>query len=272
MAEMKSQGVEYDERIERLAQVEYPKPNREWIYANFNEFRARHPWVGSDNVEPKSVVRELYERAMTFGEYVSDYGLKRSEGVLLRYLSDVYRALGQNVPEHLRTPALDDVTAWLGALIRQVDSSLIDEWERLLHPIESAAVPVRPEHRSLVDDHRAFSVMVRNRVFDWVQRLARRNGYDEIVAEAVDRDRWRSGEDVVRAMSDYRSDFGDVLVDADARSGELFRYDRSTGRVTQILRDPEDSGEWRIEAVVDREASREEDRVVLRLVDIGPLR
>ncbi len=274
MAEMKSSGVEYDERMERLSQVEHPKPNREWIYDNFNEFRARHPWVGSDNVAPKSVVREMFERAMTFGEYVQDYGLKRSEGVVLRYLSDVYKGLQQNVPEDLRTSELDDVIVWLGALIRQVDSSLIDEWERMLHPDDAdPATALRPTlptgERTIVDDHRAFRVMVRNRVFDWVQRLARRNGYDELVADAADTDRWRSGEDVIEAMAPYRDEFGDVLVDATARSGELFHFDRSTGRVTQILHDSEDSGEWRIEATVDLDTSRAEDRVVLRLVDLG---
>src|SRR5690606_32196005 len=99
MSEMKAAGVEYEERIERLAQVEHPKPNREWTYADFDEFRTRHPWVGSDNVKPKSIAREMFERAMTFGEYVQDYGLKRSEGVLLRYLSDVFKGLVQNVPD-----------------------------------------------------------------------------------------------------------------------------------------------------------------------------
>jgi superfamily II RNA helicase len=271
MAEMKAAGVEYEERMERLSQVEYPKPNREWIYGNFNEFRARHPWVGQDNVAPKSVAREMYERAMTFGEYIHDYGLKRSEGVLLRYLSDVYKGLGQNVPEDLRTAELDDLTAWLGALVRQVDSSLIDEWERLLHPESIEIVAVRPEpaaERTIVDDPRAFAVMVRNKAFDWVQRLARRGGYDEIVADAVDRDRWQSGEDVIAAMASYRDEFGDVLTDAGARSGERFRYDRTTGNVVQILRDPDDTNEWRIVAQVDLDASRDQDRCVLRLVDI----
>jgi superfamily II RNA helicase len=272
MAEMKAAGVEYEERIERLSQVEYPKPNREWIYGNFNEFRARHPWVGQDNVAPKSVAREMYERAMTFGEYIHDYGLKRSEGVLLRYLSDVYKGLGQNVPEDLRTPELDDLTAWLGALVRQVDSSLIDEWERLLHPESTDVVAVRPEpagERTIVDDPRAFRVMVRNKAFDWVQRLARRGGYDELVADAIDRDRWQSGEDVIAAMAPYRAEFGDVLTDAGARSGERFHYDRATGEVVQILRDPDDTNEWRIIAQVDLEASRAQDAAVLRLVDIA---
>ena len=277
MAEMKSSGVEYEERMERLAQVEYPKPNAAWIYGNFNEFRTRHPWVGGDTVAPKAIVREMYERAMTFGEYVNDYGLKRSEGVVLRYLSDVYKGLVQNVPEELATPELGDMVAWLGAVVRHVDSSLIDEWERLLHPEDAASVddlrPTLPTgERSIVDDDRAFRVMVRNRVFDWVQRLARRNGYNEIVADAGDRDRWQSGEDVIEAMAPYRDEFVDVLDDAAARSGELFRYDRATGRVTQILHDPEDSNEWRIEAIVDVDASREDDRVVLRLVELGPLR
>jgi superfamily II RNA helicase len=143
MAEMKSAGVEYEERIERLANAEPPRPNKEWIYASFNEFRAGHPWVGGDTVRPKSIARELWERVMTFTEYVNHYGLKRSEGVLLRYLTDVYRGLTQNVPERARTDDLDDVIAWLGAIVRQVDSSLIDEWERLRHaadgPIGSRA-------------------------------------------------------------------------------------------------------------------------------------
>ncbi len=275
LAEMKSAGIEYEERMERLAKVEHPKPNREWIYGDFDEFRTRHPWVGSDNVAPKSIAREMYERAMTFGEYVQDYRLKRSEGVLLRYLSDVYKGLLQNVPEGQFTAAVDDIASWLGAVVRDVDSSLIDEWEQLLHPDPDAsgATPaVRPTagggERSIVDDERAFGLMVRNRMFDWVQRLARRRGYDELVADAADRERWRSSEDVVDAMAPFREEFGDVLVDADARSGSLFRHDRATGRVTQILRDIEDSNEWRIVADVDRDASREEGRVVIRLREI----
>jgi hypothetical protein len=277
MAEMKSSGVEYEERMERLSQVEHPKPNAAWIYGDFNEFRSRHPWVGSDTVAPKAVVREMYERAMTFGEYVNDYGLKRSEGVVLRYLSDVYKGLVQNVPEELATEALGDIVAWLGAVVRDVDSSLIDEWERLLHPDDPLADggsvdALRPRlptnDRTIVDDARAFRVMVRNKAFDWVQRLARRRDYDVIVADALDPERWRSGEDVIEAMAPFREEFGDVLVDADARSAERFRYDAGTGRVVQILHDAEDSNEWRLVALVDLDASREENRAVLRLVDI----
>ena len=131
LGELKAQGVPYEERMERLADVEHPKPLREFLYGAFDIFRRHHPWVESDNVRPKSVAREMHERAMTFGEYVNHYGLKRSEGLLLRYLSDAYRALVQNVPTDRRTPELDELTDWLGALVRGVDSSLLDEWERL---------------------------------------------------------------------------------------------------------------------------------------------
>ncbi|MEL6893884.1 MAG: DUF3516 domain-containing protein, partial [Actinomycetota bacterium] len=121
IATLKADGVEYEERMERLAEAEAPKPNKDWLYSTFNEFRMSHPWVGGDTVKPKSVVREMYERAMTFAEFVNEYRLKRSEGVVLRYLSDVYRGLVQNVPEERRTEALEDVVTWLGALVRQVD-------------------------------------------------------------------------------------------------------------------------------------------------------
>ena len=131
LGELKAQGVPYEERMERLAAVEHPKPLREFLYGAFDIFRRHHPWVEGENVRPKSIAREMCEQAMNFGEYVNHYGLKRSEGLLLRYLSDTYRALVQNVPAERRTPQLGELTDWLGALVRGVDSSLLDEWERL---------------------------------------------------------------------------------------------------------------------------------------------
>ena len=141
LGELKAQGVPYEERMERLAAVEHPKPLREFLYGSFDIFRRHHPWVEGDNVRPKSVAREMHERAMNFGEYVNHYGLKRSEGLLLRYLSDVYRAMVQNVPDEARTPELDELTGQLGALVRAVDSSLLDEWERLTAQAEASGTP-----------------------------------------------------------------------------------------------------------------------------------
>ena len=131
LAEMKAEGVEYEERMERLEEVEWPKPLRDWLYDSFNAWSTRHPWLRNENVRPKSVARDMRERAMTFREYVNHYGIKGSEGVLLRYLSDAYKALVRNVPEDRRTDDIVELTRWLGETVRTTDSSLIDEWERL---------------------------------------------------------------------------------------------------------------------------------------------
>ncbi|MFN3255194.1 MAG: DEAD/DEAH box helicase [Ilumatobacter sp.] len=275
MSEMKASGVEYEERMARLDEADAPKPNKEWLYESFNRFRTRHPWVGGDTVKPKSVARELFERSMTFGEYVHHYGLKRSEGVLLRYLSDVYKGLRQNIPDDLRTDEIDDLTAWLGALVRQVDSSLIDEWERLVNPLvdgDGVDAPIRSTREiTIVDDHRAFRVMVRNQVFDWLQRLARRSSRADLAAlieQPVDPERWSSVDDVVAAMDDYWAEHDEILLGAGARSPQRFVLDRHDWSVTQIIHDPADSNEWRIDAVVDVDASIESARAVLRLVAI----
>lgn len=273
MSEMKASGVEYEERMERLDEADAPKPNKEWLYESFNMFRTRHPWVGGDTVKPKSVARELFERSMTFGEYINHYGLKRSEGVLLRYLSDVYKGLRQNISEDLRTDEIDDITAWLGALVRQVDSSLIDEWERLVNPSETDTVEaVRSEREvTIVDDHRAFRVMVRNQVFEWLQRLAAdagRSTYAPFIEHPVDAEKWSSTENVADAIGPYWEEFDEMLVGAGARSPERFTLNRSTWAVTQIIHDPEETNEWRIDAQVDVDASIEQGRAVLQLVDI----
>ncbi|MFT7601406.1 MAG: superfamily II RNA helicase [Acidimicrobiales bacterium] len=254
MAHMKSNGVEYEERMERLSQVGPPQPNRDWLYGSFDAFRQQHPWVGGDNVRPKSIVRELYEKAMTFSEFVNHFGLKRSEGVVLRYLSDVYSGLVQNLPEDSKTDEIQDLIEWLGAVVRQVDSSLIDEWERL---INAANEPAAGEVRPGVDDEgpfdimanqRAFRVMVRNEAFRIVQLIARRRTYE-------------LGEDFTAAVADYFEDYDEVLLDGDARSPARFVFDGAS--VVQTVHDPEDNDEWVVRARLDPGKSREEGKAVL---------
>ncbi|WP_419842072.1 DEAD/DEAH box helicase [Candidatus Poriferisodalis sp.] len=131
LAELKAEGVDYEERRARLDAVEWPKPLRDWLYDSFNAWSTGHPWLRDENVRPKSVARDMNERAMTFREYVNHCGIKGAEGVLLRYLSGAYKALVRNVPEHRRTDDVVALTRWLGDTVRRTDSSLIDEWERL---------------------------------------------------------------------------------------------------------------------------------------------
>jgi hypothetical protein len=179
VAEMKAKGMEYDDRMLELEKVEYPKPNRDFVYATFNEFAAKHPWVGTENIRPKSVAREMVEKFMTFADYVRDYELQRSEGLLLRYLSETYKTLVQTVPESYRDDALLDVITFLRATVRGVDSSLIDEWERLRDPAYQAAPVADP--RAVLGppppwaDPRAFAARLRNELHALLVAVARKD-------------------------------------------------------------------------------------------------
>ena len=134
VAEMKADGIEYEERMLLLDEVTWPQPLAELLGATYEIYRERHPWLREDALSPKSIVREMYEQGMSFTDFVSRYQLARSEGLVLRYLTDAYRTLRQTVPEAHRTPELDDLVEWLGETVRQTDSSLLDEWEALTDP------------------------------------------------------------------------------------------------------------------------------------------
>ncbi len=283
LAEMKRDGVEYEERMERLESVEYPKPLRDELYAAFDVFRGRHPWVGQDNVKPKSVARELHERAMTFSEYVREYGMKRSEGLVLRYLTDCWRAMSQTVPESEKTDEVLDMIEWLGEMVRQVDSSLIDEWERLTNPPDvdetSGLAPDTPSARDVTTNERAFMVMVRNECFRLVQLVARRNAAE--LARRSDPDHWveeerapavlRSAEQVERMLDGYFDEHDEVLTGPDARGSSFFQpgtvdVDDVHGEhvaVRQVLRDPAGHDEWGVLAWVDLDRSREAGHAVV---------
>ncbi len=293
LADMKRDGVEYEERMERLETVEYPKPLRDELYGAFDGFRTRHPWVGSENIKPKSVARELHERAMTFSEYVKEYGMKRSEGLVLRYLTDCWRAMVQTVPESEKTDEVIDLIEWLGETVRQVDSSLIDEWERLTNPDDApddgatGLVSVGSDQRDVTTNERAFMVMIRNETFRWVQLLARRN-VDELSRRsdpdhALDIERARTplrpADQVERMVDAYFDEHDDVLTGPDARGGGFFQpgqidVDDVRGEhrpVRQVVRDPAGHDEWGLIGWVDIERSREAGMAVVVFDEIRRL-
>src|SRR5947199_9329169 len=131
MTEMKQNGIEYDERMDELEKLEYPKPKREFVYSTFNAFADKHPWVGQENIRLKSIAREMFEQFRSFADYIKEYELQRAEGVLLRHLSSVHKVLVQTVPEAAKNDAVREMEEYLRTMIRQVDSSLLDEWERM---------------------------------------------------------------------------------------------------------------------------------------------
>ena len=180
VAEMKADGIEYDERIILLDAITWPQPLAELLEATYEIYRERHPWLREDALSPKSVVREMYEQGMSFTDFVSRYDLARSEGLVLRYLTDAYRTLRQTVPEAHRTPELEDLVEWLGESVRQTDSSLLDEWEALtdpeaVHRVATELAEHRPptSPRPISQQERAFRVMVRNAMFRRVELVAR---------------------------------------------------------------------------------------------------
>ena len=172
--ELKAAGVAYDERMEKLEEVEHPKPLKEFIYETFDAFAASHPWIGQANVRPKSIAREMYERYLSFAEYIPrKYGLQRSEGLLLRHLSQVWKVLVQTVPENAKTQEVVEMEEYFRELIRGIDSSLLEEWERLRNPefvaSDSADKPMRPTSVDVTRDNVGFKRAVRTAIFGFLQ-------------------------------------------------------------------------------------------------------
>ena len=274
LAELKAAGVEYEKRLEELEKLEYPKPNAEFIYGAFNTFAQHHPWVAQENIHPKSIAREMFETFQSFREYVSDYGLERSEGLLLRYLSDVYKTLVQTVPDHAKNGEVDDIVTFLEAIVKLTDCSLVQEWESIQRDIASEEHP-QPDSVATIADQlditrseKAFMVLVRNAVFgvmralsrgDWVSTQAALTGTTEL--------------ELSRAMTAFFEECGELSVDAKARNPQLLRVaskDTATLKLEQTLCDAEEPTDWLLRVAVDLTLSQQEGHAVLRFESLGP--
>jgi superfamily II RNA helicase len=271
VAEMKADGIEYEERMELLEEVTWPKPLEELLDATYEMYQRSHPWIAETALSPKSVVRDMYERAMTFGEYVAFYGLTRSEGLVLRYLSDVYKALRQMVPDTIRTEELTDIEEWIGEVVRQTDSSLLDEWEQLTDPdrpddVAPTSVPMPP--KPITANERAFRVLVRNAMFRRVELAALRR-WDDLgeLDEEMGADGWQD------ALEDYFDEHDSIDIGPDARGPRMLLIEKETDRwlVQQILGDPEGNHDWRISGEVDLRASDEAGELVLTITGLAQL-
>jgi hypothetical protein len=271
VAAMKADGIEYEQRMAMLDEVTYPMPLAEVLGEAFEVYRKAAPWVGDFELAPKSVIRDMYERAMNFGEFVQFYGLARSEGIVLRYLADGFRALRQTVPQDALREDLEDLIAWLGELVRQVDSSLLDEWEELASGLaptpHDAPLPPPP---SLTSNARAFRVMVRNEMFRRVELFADEDSASlgELDGEAGwDADRWEE------VLDDYFDEHDDIGTGPDARGPALLIITEEPGKwlVRQIFDDPAGDHDWGISAEVDLEASDAAGAAVVRVTAVNRL-
>jgi len=256
MAELKAAGVEYDQRIAELDAMEWPKPNRDFIYDTFNEFADRHPWVGQENVRPKSVAREMYEGFSSFDDYVRSYGLERSEGVLLRYLSQVFKTMAETVPLPARSEEVMDILAHFRALLRDVDTSLIEEWESLALP--GQARPGRAAARQAVDpaaERRALHAAIRAELHKLVRLLARRDyaGAVRLLAPG-DADAAWTVERLTAEMAPFWAAHAQLLTTPAARRPDRTRIDElEPGRLRaqQTLVDAEGDEDWSVDCIVD---------------------
>ena len=267
VAAMKREGIEYDQRMELLEEVTYPKPLALLLEQSFEVFASSQPWVRDFELSPKSVVRDMFERALSFAELIQVYQLARSEGLVLRYLSDANRAIRQTVPTEAQTPELLDIIAWLGELVRQVDSSLVDEWESLINPVVDPTAPVvPPAPPSVLTNRRAFLVLVRNELFRRV-RLAALQKDDELAELDPDVD-WSA------ALDAYFDEHDEMLTGGPARSPRLVTVDETDGaasgvwRVEQTIDDPAGDHDWRIRGEVDLAASEEQGAAVVRITEV----
>ncbi|HET9076433.1 MAG TPA: DUF3516 domain-containing protein [Acidimicrobiales bacterium] len=271
VARLKAEGVEYEQRMAVLETLTWPKPLGDELYELFDRYRLVHPWAADHNIKPKAVARDMWERSMGFADYVALYGLARVEGLLLRYLSDTYRGLVQSIPEDMKTDELVDLTEWLGELVRQVDSSLIDEWEALNRPaqdLEKGRAVARPEPADqapppLTSNGRAFRVMVRNAAFRRVELLARRD-YPALAALEAPGG-WDSSDWRDRAQ-EYFAEHESIGIGPAARGADRFVVDDGGRRwlVSQILDDPAGWAEWTLVLSVDLDASDQAGEPVIR--------
>jgi len=279
IAELKADGVEYEERMARLEEVTHPKPLADFLYGVFNEFRTAHPWAAGSDVRPKSIGREMFETFADFPDYVRSYGLERSEGVLLRYLSQLYKALDQSIPEAAKTEELWDVLGYFRSLVGETDASLLEEWESLRHPEQLLVERIQPEKKresawltELLANPKVFAARVRAELQLLVRALARKDW--EEAAERVYPDAG-SPWDAARfeeALGPYFAEYEELMAGAEARLHHLTNLRPAGPRqweVTQTLVDPRGDHVWAIFATIDLRDGSAPDGPIVRVQRIG---
>lgn len=259
IAELKAAGVPYEERMAIIEDISWPKPKAEWIYEFYNAYAEKHPWVAGESIRPKSILRDMVSRYASFPEYVKELGLERVEGRLLRYLSEAYKALVQNVPAEEHTEDLIEVMGLVRTTLGRVDASLVTEWEAMLAGAD--APPEQPPPPVDVSaDPKRFRARVRAELHLLVRALSL--GDWDAAAEALNAHPeadWR-GKTVGQAMAGFGEEFGAVAFDHRARLAHHTRVQKTAPHqwtVHQVLVAGPDAGEegdetgWAIEGTID---------------------
>ena len=283
--ELKAEGVEFDRRMEILENLEYPKPLRDFIYDTYNAFAEIHPWVNS-NVNPKSVVREMFENFSTFSSYVKQYSLQRSEAILLRHINATYKVLSQTVPDSYKNEPLLEMENYLGEMIQRIDSSLWEEWERLKNPefqlnqkeeqAFSGTLPV-----DITADKKRFLGLCRIRIFEWLTLISRKQYSDalDLLADDLTEGMLLTDKEGIpwterrleEIFNNYESAHGKFRLDAQGRAlpYTISREENNFLYIEQMLQDNEDLNDWSICFCVPLEESKKASAVLIYLESIG---
>ena len=270
---LKSEGVEYEERMAELEKLTWPKPLEEFLYETFNAFADQHPWLGQENVRPKSIARDLVERYMSFNEYIKEYGLARSEGVLLRYLSQAYKTAAQNVPEGFKSDELLDVLAHLRAVLTAADSSLVAEWEDMRAGDDADENAEAAIKKPLWADERGLRARIRAELLALVKALNSGDYEDAAALTRIDEDDPWTAERLERELAPFIEEYGEApAFNHAARSPQLTRFERETKqvwRVRQTLVDPQEDNFWYLDVVVDLQSPPAPDEPLLKLIAVA---
>jgi superfamily II RNA helicase len=273
IARLKAEGVEYEERMRRLEEVTHPKPEEEFLHETFRAFAQRYPWAREDDVRPKSIARDMVERYLGFRDYVAELSLARSEGLLLRYLSQVHNALVKSLPVAAKTDAVYDVIAFLRAAIAGVDTSLLEAWESLVSPTPAGvALPAAAPRFDLVLQPRLLTARVRSELLSLVRALAVRD-YDEAARwlHADPADRWDAAR-FESALAPFREEYGAIVFTPDARRAHHTSLRTAGPRrfdVSQVLVDASGDNLWALHGEVDLRQERDPEQPLVRLIRIG---
>lgn len=292
VAQLKAEGVEYEERMARLDEVEHPKPLRDFVYETFNAFAEAHPWVGAENIRPKSIVREMFEEYLTFSGYIKRYALERSEGLLLRHVNSVYKVLSNTVPQGYKTEAVQEIETYLEDMIARVDSSLLEEWERMRNPdfraeeVGEALPPGAAEAaKDITRDVRKFTAAIRSKIFAFLVHFSR--GHFEEALSVMQEDlpegewlrdgageRWNPHK-LAEAFLEYKTTHGLPRLDAEGRATRHTlvseKRDENLWDIQQLLQDYQDQNDWCLDLQIDLSASAKMGQAVVTLMRIGEL-
>jgi hypothetical protein len=259
IGQLKNEGVEFDKRMELLEEVEWPKPGKEFIYDTYNAFVARRPWMKETNVRPKSITREMFEHWQSFEDYVKTYGLERSEAVLLRHIAETYKVLSQTVPPSAKTEELIEAEHYFEDILRGVDSSLLDEWEKLRNPdyVPEEEKPVAERKAvAFTRNKPAFMRALRNAVFELVKALSRGDSAAVLaLIEPSDAEGAAWNRQRVEVMLDaYFVGHERIRLDPEARATKHTTISEEEPRrwiIEQTLVDPVEMNDWSMRITLD---------------------